>query len=201
MSDCARAYIELRDEVVSRAEKHLSKEHLKYFISIFESVINSKRRSNYINNFNGLITILENRGHVGKADVRPFERIVKQLPNCDILKARIYDYQCYWDRPYVNHGKLISTHSCDDLKRISKQFPKHVRFQSFSASVPRTERRIQGPSCRFATHMALQSYSVSRFRFNPQYTPIPFTRVSSLLMKHPQCQTLVPLFKAIACAG
>jgi hypothetical protein len=138
MSDSARAYSELRDQVVNSAERHLSGERLKNFIITFQCVINSKRRSNYINNFNDLITVLENRGYVGEADVGPFEQIVMPLPNCDVLKERIYDYQCYRNRlrrPYVNHGKLISTHSCDDLKRISKQSPKHVRFQGFSAFV------------------------------------------------------------------
>ena len=138
MSDCARAYSELRNQVVDSADNHLSKGHLKNFISTFQSVINSKRRSDYINNFNDLITVLENRGYIGEADVGPFERIVMLLPNCDILKETIYDYQCCRNRlrrPYVSHGKLISTHSCDDLKRISKQFPKHIRFQGFSAFV------------------------------------------------------------------
>jgi len=136
MSDCARGYSELRDQIVDTAERHLSREGLKQFISTFQCVINSKRRSSYINNFNYLITVLENRGCIGEADVGPFEQIVMLLPNCDILKERIYDYQCCRDRnrlrrPYVNHGKLISTHSCDDLKRISKKFPKHVRVSAF----------------------------------------------------------------------
>jgi hypothetical protein len=140
MSDCARAYCELRDQIVVSAERHLSKERLKCFISIFQSEINSKRRSNYINNFNDLITVLENRGYIGEAGVGAFELIVMPLPDCDILRKRICDYQCYRDRnrlrrAYVNHGKLISTHTCDDLKRISKQLPKHVRFQGFSAFV------------------------------------------------------------------
>ena len=139
MADCARAYSELRKQVVDSAEIHLSRERLKSFISTFQSDINSKRRSSYINNFNDLITVLENRGCVGEADVGPFEPIVMQLPNCDILKRSIYAYQCNnrnrLRRPYVNHGKLISTHSCDDLRRISKQFPKHVRFHGFSAFV------------------------------------------------------------------
>jgi hypothetical protein len=138
MSDCARAYSELRDQIVVSTEKHLSKERLKYFISTFQSEINSKRRSNYINNFNDLITVLENRGYIGEADVGAFELIVMPLPNCDIFRKKICEYQCSRDgnrlrRAYVNHGKLISTHSCDDLKRISKQLPKHVRFQGFSA--------------------------------------------------------------------
>jgi len=34
-------------------------EHLKHFINTFQSVINSKRRSDYIKNFNDLITVLE----------------------------------------------------------------------------------------------------------------------------------------------
>jgi hypothetical protein len=129
MSDCARAYTVLRDQVVDSAEKHLSEEHLKNFISTFQSVINSKRRSSYVNSFNDLIKVLENRGCIGEEDVGPFERIVIQLPNCDILKKTIYDYQCNRDRrPYVNHGKIISTHSCVNLKRISTEFPKHIRF-------------------------------------------------------------------------
>ena len=140
MSDCARAYCELRDQIVDSAERHLSKEHLKCFIGTFQSEINSKRRSNCINNFNDLITVLENRCYIGEADVGAFGLIVMSLPNCDILRKRIYNYQCYRDinilrRANVNHGKLISTHSCDDLKRISKQFPHHVRFQGFSAFV------------------------------------------------------------------
>jgi len=140
MSDCARAYSELRNQVVNNADNHLSTDHLKYFISKFQSVINSKRRSNYINNFNDLVTVLENRAYIGEADVGPFETIVRRLPNCAIFKEMIYDYQCNRDRstlgiPYVNHGKLISTYSCDDLNRISKQFPKHIRFQGFSAFV------------------------------------------------------------------
>lgn len=134
MSHCARAYSALRDKVVDSAEKHLSEERLKYFISTFQPVINSKRRSSYVNNFNDLIKVLENRGYIGEEDVGPFERIVMLLPNCDILKKTIYDYQCYRDRrPYVNHGKIISTHSCLELKRISTQFSKHIRFQGFYA--------------------------------------------------------------------
>jgi hypothetical protein len=136
MSDCVRAYTELRDQVVDSAEKYLSKEHLKYFISIFQSIINSKRRSSHINNFSDLITVLENRGFIGEAQVEPFEGIVMQLPNCDILKKTIDDYQCCRDRNrlrrlYVSHGKIISTHSCDDLKCICKQFPKHIRLRVF----------------------------------------------------------------------
>jgi len=140
MSDCARAYSELRNQVVDSADNHLSKDRLKYLISTFQPVINSKRRSNYINNFTDLITVLENRGYIGEENVGHFERIVMTLPNCDILKEAIYDYQCYRDRNRlrrlnVSHGKLISTHSRDDLKRISKQFPKHITFQGFSAFV------------------------------------------------------------------
>jgi hypothetical protein len=136
MSDCARAYTELRDQVVDSAEKYLRKEHLKYFIGRFHSTIESKRRSSYINNFNDLITVLEKRGFIGEAQVEHFAEIVLILPNCDILKKTIDDYQCYRDRnilrrPYVSHGKIILTHSSDDLKRISKQFLKHIRFRVF----------------------------------------------------------------------
>lgn len=138
MAYCARAYSELKDQVVGSAERHLSQALLKYFISTFQFVIKSKRRSDYINNFNDLITVLEKRGYVGEADVGPFGRIVTLLPNRDILEQTIYDYQCNRDRnsfrrPNVNHGKLLSTHSFDDLKRISKQFPKRIGFQGFSA--------------------------------------------------------------------
>jgi hypothetical protein len=136
MADCASAYSELRDQVVYSADRHLSNENLKNFISTFQSVINSKRRSDYINNFNDLITVLENRGYIVEADVGPFRRIVGLLPNCDILNERIYNYECNRDRnrlrgQYVHHGKLISTQSCNDLKRISKQFHKYIRFQGF----------------------------------------------------------------------
>jgi hypothetical protein len=106
MSDCARAYNELRDQVVDSAEKHLSKGCLKYFISTFQSVINSKRRSDYIHNFNDLLTVLEKRGCIGEANVGPFEGIVMLLPNCDILKNTIHNYQCYRNRLrrlLVNH--------------------------------------------------------------------------------------------------
>jgi hypothetical protein len=89
MPDCARAYSELRDQVVDSAEKHLSKGCLKYFISTFQSVINSKRRSDYINNFNDLLTVLEKRGCIGEANVGAFDGIVMQLPNCDILKKTL----------------------------------------------------------------------------------------------------------------
>jgi len=65
MSNCARVYSELRNQVVDNADNHLSKDHLKYFISTFQSVINSKIRSNYINNFNDLITVLKNRDYIG----------------------------------------------------------------------------------------------------------------------------------------
>jgi len=136
MSDCALTYSELRNQVVYSAERHLSNETLKHFISTFQSIINSKRRSDYINNFNDLITVLEKRGYIGEADVGHFGRIVMRLPNCDILNERIYNYECYRDRnrlrrPYVHHGKLISTQSCNDLKRISKQFHKYMRFRGF----------------------------------------------------------------------
>jgi hypothetical protein len=136
MSDRARAYNELRDQVVASAENYLSNKDLKYFISRYHSILNSKRRCSYINNFNDLITVLEKRGFVGEAQVEHFEEIVMRLPNCDILNETIDNYQCYRDRnrlrrPYVNNGKIISTHSCDDLKRICKQFPKHIRFRVF----------------------------------------------------------------------
>ena len=64
----------------------------------FQCVINLKRRCSYINNFNGLITVLENRSCIGEANVGPFKQIEILLPNCDILKGRIYDYQCCRDR-------------------------------------------------------------------------------------------------------
>jgi saccharopine dehydrogenase-like NADP-dependent oxidoreductase len=135
MSDCARAYTELRDQVVDSAENYLSNEDLKYFINRYHSILNSKRRCSYINNFNDLITVLENRGFIGEVQVEQFEEIVMRLPDCDILKEMIDDYQCHRERyrlrrPYVNNGKIISTHS-DDLKRICKQFPKHIRFGGF----------------------------------------------------------------------
>ena len=126
MSDCARGYSELRDQIVDTAESHLSREGLKQFISTFQCVINSKRRSSYINNFNDLITVLENRGCIGEADVGPFKQIVMLLPNCDILKERIYDYQCCRDRnrlrrPYVNHESpappLYSQNNSADPRR------------------------------------------------------------------------------------
>jgi len=126
MSDFARDYSELRNKVVHSADNHLSKDHLKCFISKFQSVINSKRRSNYINNFSDLITVLENRGYIGEADVGPFEPIVTQLPNCDILKEMIYDYKCYRDRsiprrPYVSHENpaypLYSQNNSADPRR------------------------------------------------------------------------------------
>lgn len=123
MSDFARAYSELRNQVVDSADNHLSKDKLKYFISTFQCVINSKRRSNYINNFNDLITVLENRGYVGEADVGPFERIVMLLPNCDILKEKIYRYsdRSRLRRPYVNHENpappLYSQNNSADPRR------------------------------------------------------------------------------------
>lgn len=126
MSDCARAYSELRNQVVNNADNHLSTDHLKYFISKFQSVINSKRRSNYINNFNDLVTVLENRAYIGEADVGPFETIVRRLPNCAIFKEMIYDYQCNRDRstlgiPYVNHENpappLYSQNNSADPRR------------------------------------------------------------------------------------
>jgi len=114
MSDCALTYSELRNQVVCSAERHLSNEALKYFISTFQSIINSKRRSDYINNFNDLITVLEKRGYIGEADVGHFGRIVMRLPNCDILNERIYNYECYRDRnrlrrPYVHHESPAPT--------------------------------------------------------------------------------------------
>lgn len=107
MSDCASAYTELRDKVVESAEEHLSQERLKCFISTFQPVINSKRRSSYINNFNDLITVLEKRGYVGEANVEPFGKIVNLLPDAPIFQE-IYNYQCYMASnrlggPYVSH--------------------------------------------------------------------------------------------------
>jgi hypothetical protein len=136
MSDCACAYSELRNQVVHSAEKHFSNENLRYFISTFQSVINSKRRSDCMHNFNDLITVLEKRGYIGEADVGPLRPIVMQLPNCDTLKEKFYNYECCRDRnrlqrPHVYHGKLISTQSCNDLKRISNRFHKYIRFQGF----------------------------------------------------------------------
>jgi hypothetical protein len=137
MSDCASAYTELRDKVVESAEEHLSQERLKCFISTFQPVINSKRRSSYINNFNDLITVLEKRGYVGEANVEPFGKIVNLLPDAPIFQE-IYNYQCYMASnrlggPYVSHGKIISTHYGVHSKRISKQLSKHIRFQAFPA--------------------------------------------------------------------
>jgi hypothetical protein len=93
---------------VDHAEQHLSKEHLKNLISAFYSVINSKRRSSYVNNFNDLIALLEKRGYIGEANVGPFEQIINLLPNNDILSNMFANFQSHRDRnriqrPSVSH--------------------------------------------------------------------------------------------------
>lgn len=111
MSDCAPTYRELRDQVVDGVE--LSDEQLKYFVSTFQWVINSRRRSSYIKNFEDLITLLEKRDYIGEANVGPLEQIVNLLPDSGILKEVIYDFQRYRDGtrfhgPCVSRGKIIS---------------------------------------------------------------------------------------------
>jgi hypothetical protein len=140
MSDCASTYTELRAKVIDGAEEHLNKEHLKYFISKFESVINSKRRSSYIRNFKDLVTLLEKRGYIGEANVGHFGQIVNQLPNSGFLEETIYNCSRYMDRnglrgPYLSDGKIILTHYSVDVKRMSEQLPKYIRFQVLSAFV------------------------------------------------------------------
>jgi hypothetical protein len=110
MSGCARTYIEIRGQVVDSAEEHLSDKHLKNFIITFQPIINSKRRSSCINNFNDLITILEKRGHIGETDLGPFQQIINLLPNPDILNKMISNFQIDRDRniiqgSFTNHGK------------------------------------------------------------------------------------------------
>jgi hypothetical protein len=110
MSGYAHEYNEIRDQIVARAEEHLSDRQLKNFISTFQPIINSKRRSSYITNFNDLITILEKRGHVGETDLGPFQQIINLLPNPDNLNEIISDFQAHRGRNriqgvYMNHGK------------------------------------------------------------------------------------------------
>jgi hypothetical protein len=108
MSGYAHEYNEIRVQVVERAEEHLSDRHLKNFISTFQPIINSKRRSSYINNFNDLITILEKRGHVGETHLDPFKQIINLLPNPDILNEIISNFQVHRGRIQglsMNHGK------------------------------------------------------------------------------------------------
>jgi hypothetical protein len=110
MSGYALAYNEIRDQVVERAEEHISDKHLKNFIRTFQPIINSKRRSSYIQNFNDLITILEKRGHVGETDLGSFQQIINLLPNPEILNEMISDYEVQRGRNriqglYMNHGK------------------------------------------------------------------------------------------------
>jgi hypothetical protein len=110
MSGCAHTYIEIRSQVVDRAEEHLSNKHLKNFISTFQPIINSERRSSYINNFNDLITILEKRGYVGETDLGAFQQIINLLPNPNILREIMSNFQIHRDRnriqgTHMNHGK------------------------------------------------------------------------------------------------
>jgi hypothetical protein len=109
MSDCAAEYIELRGQIVYRAEKYLSEEHLKILINTFQPIINSKRRSSYVNNFNDLITILEKRGYIGEENVVPFRQITNLLPNADIINEMLSNFQIRRDRnriqgSCVNHN-------------------------------------------------------------------------------------------------
>jgi hypothetical protein len=110
MSGCAHTYIVIRSQVADRAEEHLSDNHLKNFISIFQPIINSERRSSYINSFNDLITILEKRGYVGETDLGALQQIINLLPNPNILREIISNFQFRRDRnriqgTYMNHGK------------------------------------------------------------------------------------------------
>lgn len=109
MSGYAHDYENIRGQVVDRAEEHLNDKHLKNFISTFQPIINSKRRSSYINNFNDLITILEKRGHIGETDLGHFQQIINLLPNPDILNEIISNFQFHSVRNrmqglYMNHG-------------------------------------------------------------------------------------------------
>jgi hypothetical protein len=110
MAGCAHTYNEIRRQVIDRAEEHLSDKHLKNFISTFQPIIYSERRSSYINSFNDLITILEKRGYVGETDLGPFQQIINILPNPKILEEIMLNYQFHRDRNGIqgmcmNHGK------------------------------------------------------------------------------------------------
>jgi vacuolar-type H+-ATPase subunit I/STV1 len=126
MSVCAAEYRELRDQIVNHAEKYLSEKHLKTLISTFQSIINSKRRSSYVNNFNDLITVLEKRGYVGEENVGSFTQIIKQLPNADVINEMLSNFQTQRNRnriqgSYVNqNGK--STIICLFLYTFQKSY-------------------------------------------------------------------------------
>ncbi|XP_023716490.1 fas-associated death domain protein [Cryptotermes secundus] len=116
MAGYAPTYSEIRVQVVKCAEEHLSDKHLKNFISTFQPIINSKRRSSYVNNFNDLITILEKRGHVGETDIAPYQEIINLLPNPDILNEIMSDFQVHRSRNriqglYMNHGPTAPFYS------------------------------------------------------------------------------------------
>ncbi|KDR11191.1 fas-associated death domain protein [Zootermopsis nevadensis] len=93
MSAFAAEYMELRGQIVNHSEKYLRKTHLKILIDKFQPIINSKRLSSYVNNFNDLITILEKRSYVGEHNVGPFTEIVQLLPNADILSEMLSNFQ------------------------------------------------------------------------------------------------------------
>jgi hypothetical protein len=114
MSGWAHNYSAIRSQIVDGAEEHLSETQLKYLISTFQPIINSERRSSYINSFNDLITILEKRGYVGETNLDAFHQIVNLLPNPIILKEIMSNFQVQRDRnrfqgPYMNHGKSTMT--------------------------------------------------------------------------------------------
>lgn len=111
MSAFAAEYMELRGQIVNHSEKYLRKTHLKILIDKFQPIINSKRLSSYVNNFNDLITILEKRSYVGEHNVGPFTEIVQLLPNADILSEMLSNFQTNNNRNRIqgmhmnNNGK------------------------------------------------------------------------------------------------